>query len=130
MHSRRDIQMSLPPSPPGRFEMKYSVCSSGERPAFASRALELTTGPRFTGSDHSELAKDMAWSLVATGSDPDWHATSSATERSGVRLVMTTGFIETSSLMCARRAGRHPDVGAAGTTRPAGGKQQDAAVCR
>src|SRR6267143_5720762 len=59
-HWRWDIQMSLLPRPPGRFETKYSVCPSGDRPAFASRALELTTGPRFTGSDHSELAKRSA----------------------------------------------------------------------
>src|SRR2546422_6675501 len=79
MHWRRDIQMSLPPSPPGRFEMKYRVCSSEERPAFASTALELTTGPRFTGSDHAELAKDMAWSLGAAGLGSVAQATTRAT---------------------------------------------------
>ena len=44
--------------------------------AFCSLEDELTTGPRFTGSDHSELAKDVAWTLTATGSDSTRQATS------------------------------------------------------
>src|SRR6266576_3813483 len=58
--ARRDTQMSAPPSPPARVDTKYRLSSSGENAAFISLADELMGAPRFTGSDHSELAKDMA----------------------------------------------------------------------
>src|SRR6267143_1123875 len=58
--ARRDTQMSPPPRPPARVETKYRLSSSGERAGFISFADELMGAPRFTGSDHSELAKDMA----------------------------------------------------------------------
>ena len=58
VQARRATQIS---SEPARFDEKYRLSSSGESVAFCSPAAELTTGPRFTGSDHSELAKDMAW---------------------------------------------------------------------
>src|SRR6266581_186478 len=68
-HWRCDIQMSLLPTPPARFETKNKVCPSDERPALASTELEFTTGPRFTGVDHSEPSKRSARSPKAIGSD-------------------------------------------------------------
>src|SRR2546425_7019019 len=53
------------------------VCSSDDRLALASTALELINGPRFTGSDHSELAKRSAWSGDMTWSEFGLQATSS-----------------------------------------------------
>src|SRR6266699_5866436 len=67
--ARRETQMSAPPTPPGRFETKYRLSSSGDSAAFISLAAELIGAPRFTGSDHSELEKDMASSLGAAGWD-------------------------------------------------------------
>ena len=37
--------------------------------AWLSIAVELITGPRFTGADHSELAKNMAWMPYTISSD-------------------------------------------------------------
>src|SRR5207244_2974960 len=67
--ARRETQMSAPPSPPERVETKYRLSSSGDSAAFISLAAELIGAPRFTGSDHSELEKDMASSLGAAGWD-------------------------------------------------------------
>src|SRR5438876_313501 len=77
-HWRRETQMSVPPTPPVRFETKYRACSSGESAAFASLALELTIGPRFTGSDHSEVAKRLAWMPSMCGSESVVQATNNA----------------------------------------------------
>src|SRR4051794_22006448 len=61
MASRRATQMSVPPSPPGRFEAKYSerpfaeidgAASFGHGNVQVSDALTLTTGPRLTARDH------------------------------------------------------------------------------
>src|SRR4026208_1946636 len=60
-HCRRDIQMSCNPKPPTRVDTKNISCASDERLAVAARPLVLITGPRFTGSDHSEPAKRSAW---------------------------------------------------------------------
>src|SRR2546430_1461107 len=68
-HWRCDIQMSRLPRPPARVETKSSVCASDERSAFASTALELISGPRLTGSDHSAVAKRSARSRGATECD-------------------------------------------------------------
>src|SRR6266568_1395924 len=65
-HWRCDIRMSRLPRPPARVETKNSVCASDESPALASSALEWVTGPRLTGSDHSEPAKRSAWSGAVT----------------------------------------------------------------
>src|SRR5438132_1842582 len=86
---RRATQMS---SEPARFDEKYRLSSSGESVAFCSPAAELTTGPRFTGSDHSELAKDMAWSLGAAGSVVGSHA-SSMRETSDPRIAADALFM-------------------------------------
>jgi hypothetical protein len=59
--ARRDTQISAPPNPPARVDTKYRLSSSGDNAAFISFADELTGAPRFTGSDHSELANDIAW---------------------------------------------------------------------
>src|SRR5438067_748864 len=57
--ARRETQMSRPPRPPGRSELKYSVSSSFDKNAFCSLKVELTS-PRFVAPDHSELAKERA----------------------------------------------------------------------
>src|SRR5438045_969117 len=66
--ARRVTQMSSPPSPPGRSEVKYIASSSFDSCAFCSLDAELTTGPRFTGADHSENAlAEMASMLNVMG---------------------------------------------------------------
>ena len=67
------------------------VCSSDDRLALASTALELINGPRFTGSDHSELAKRSAWSGDMTWSEFGLQATSipMTVQAAIVRRVMT-----------------------------------------
>jgi hypothetical protein len=67
--------MSVMPNPPGRVETKYRLSPSGENVAAESKELELTTGPRFTGSDHAEKVSQMGGSDSAL----DW--TSKATSR-------------------------------------------------
>src|SRR6185503_19306796 len=57
-HSRRDIQISVRPSPPARSEVKYRLSSSGENVAFISPAAVLTTLPRFTGVVHSAFVSE------------------------------------------------------------------------
>src|SRR5205823_14426077 len=49
------------PNPPGRSERKYRLSSSFDTVGVWSWHRELTGTSRCTGSDHSELAKDMAW---------------------------------------------------------------------
>src|SRR5437879_12649258 len=49
------------PNPPGRSERKYRLSSSFDMVGVWSWHRELTGASRCTGSDHSELAKDMAW---------------------------------------------------------------------
>src|SRR5205809_6972798 len=91
-HSRQarwETQMS---GSPLRSDWKYRLSSSGESVAWASAAPVLIAA-RFTGVDHSELAKDMASSLIATGADSDSHATRSVKETSDTSLAMDTGFM-------------------------------------
>src|SRR5207247_9466899 len=78
-HSRQarwETQMSASPV---RSDWKYRLSSSGERLACASAAPVLIAA-RFTGSDHSEPAKDIASSLMPTEADPDSHATRRVTD--------------------------------------------------
>src|SRR5437773_10945275 len=49
------------PNPPGRSERKYRLSSSLDMVGVWSWHRELTGASRCIGSDHSELAKDMAW---------------------------------------------------------------------
>src|SRR5206468_11253453 len=49
------------PSPPGRSERKYRLSSSLDMVGDWTWHRELTGASRCTGSDHSELANDMAW---------------------------------------------------------------------
>src|SRR2546426_3108023 len=70
-HWRRETQMSFAPIPPGRVETKYRACWFGDSPAFMSKALEFTTGPRFTGSDHSENSSALD---MNAGLSPNQHA--------------------------------------------------------
>src|SRR5207253_147015 len=84
------------PNPPGRSERKYRLSSSFDMVGVWSWHRELTGASRCTGSDHSELAKDMAWSFTPTGADCDSHATSSSA--SGTReatrdaVIMSVSF--------------------------------------
>src|SRR5437016_13261002 len=77
--------------------MKYSASSSLLSVGVCSWHGELTGASRCTGSDHSELAKDMAWSFTPTGADCDSHATSSSA--SGTReatrdaVIMSVSFL-------------------------------------
>src|SRR5688500_8464488 len=57
--ARLVIQMSVRPNPSGRFEAKYIVSSSAVSVALLSFAGELTTGPRFTGADHSASVDEL-----------------------------------------------------------------------
>src|SRR2546426_7182711 len=67
--SRCETQMSLFPTPPTRLDAKKRLRPSLEMAAWLSIAVELITGPRFTGADHSELAKNMAWMPYTISSD-------------------------------------------------------------
>src|SRR6266700_2410839 len=100
----------------------------GESVAPNSSPVELTGAPTFAGSDHSELAKDMAWSLGAAGPDSEAHATSNATDSSASAVVASTDLMVTSWLMPARRAGGHVEVVAAGAPRPIGREDQRAPI--
>src|SRR5215211_290370 len=53
--ARCETQMSAPPNPPGRLELKYRLRQSLESagPAVLNPGV-LTGGPRLTGGDHSE----------------------------------------------------------------------------
>src|SRR5439155_8431859 len=103
---RCDIQISRLPRPPVRVETKKSVCASDERPALASTELEFTTGPRFTGSDHSELAKRSACSTKAIGSDSARHASSKRSGAKGMQrrcaVVIGTSLIREAVLLYRR----------------------------
>src|ERR687892_790761 len=68
-HARWDTQRSFPPAPPGRFDVKYRLSSSGDRVGCDSSAPVLIGSPTFTGLDHPDLAKACAWIRKATGSD-------------------------------------------------------------
>src|SRR6266550_1598483 len=84
--ARRVTQMSLAPTPPARTDAKYRLSPSCERDGWMSFTVELTTGPRFTGVDHSEFAKEDAEkpegdrsdaeSSEGSRSDTDLHASS------------------------------------------------------
>src|SRR6266511_4023254 len=52
--ARRETQMSFPPKPPGRFELKYRLRLSLESAGPASMNPVLTVGPILTEGDHSE----------------------------------------------------------------------------
>src|SRR6266568_5776868 len=101
--------MSLPPRAPCksvRSEWKYRLSPSGEKVAWDSSPAELIGTPRFTGSDHSAWAKDMASSLGAAGPDSEAHATSNATDSSASAVAANTDLMVTSWLMPAWRARR------------------------
>src|SRR5438309_6098629 len=100
---------------------------SGESVAPNSSPVELTGAPRFTGSDHSEFAKDMAWSLGAAGPDSEAHATGNATDSSASAMAASTDLMVTSSLVPAWRTGGHPEIVAA-QTWPVGCEDQGAPV--
>src|SRR6266550_1388170 len=72
--ARCDTKMSV--APPPLLLAKKSKWPSRDRLGAKSTPALLIGGPRFTGSDHSELAKDMAWTLTATGSDSTRQAAS------------------------------------------------------
>src|SRR5437762_1873574 len=78
MHPVVDTRL---PKPPGRSERKYRLSSSFDMVGVWSWHRELTGASRGTGSDHSELAKDIAWSPTTDTSD------SGAQARTGVRGV-------------------------------------------
>src|SRR6266576_1279485 len=50
LHARWDTQMSLPPTPPGRSDVKKRLSSSFDRSGCASVLVALTAA-RFTGAD-------------------------------------------------------------------------------
>src|SRR5262249_55057948 len=52
--ARWDTQISWPPKPPWRSELKYRLSPSFVTAGPRSMLGELTTAPRFTGSDHDE----------------------------------------------------------------------------
>src|SRR3989442_11805148 len=84
---RWDTQMSVSPSPPARSEVKYRLSPSGDSVGLFSLDAVLIAGPRFAGSDHSELAKDIAWSPGATRCDSESHASSSGKQTSDASLA-------------------------------------------
>src|SRR6266513_3009859 len=104
MHPVADTRF---PKPPGRSERKYRLSSSLDMVGVWSWHRELTGARRGTGSDHSELAKDMACSLGAAGPDSEAHATSNATDSSASAVAASTDLMVTSWLVPARRAGGH-----------------------
>src|SRR6266699_5425997 len=101
---------------------------SGESVAPNSSPVELTGAPRGTGSDHSDVAKDMASSLGPAGPDSEAHATSNATDSSASAVAASTDLMVTSWLMPARRAGGHVEVVAAGAPQPIGREDQRAPI--
>src|SRR6267378_4857290 len=90
---RWDTQMSVSPSPPARSEVKYRLSPSGDSVGLFSLDAVLIAGPRFAGSDHSELAKDMVWSLIATGSCSDPQATITASDTGCTSLAIDAVLI-------------------------------------
>src|SRR6266550_4034009 len=115
------------PNPPGRSERKYMLSSSLDIVGVWSWHRELTGAGRGTGSDHSELAKDMACSLGAAGPDSEAHATSNATDSSASAVAASTDLMVTSRLMPAWRAGGHVEIVAA-QTWPVGCEDQRASI--
>src|SRR5687768_15421308 len=51
---RCETQMSNPPAPPGRVELKYKLSSFFESVGAISGEGELIVAPRLTGADHFE----------------------------------------------------------------------------
>src|SRR5438552_1940715 len=51
--SRREIQRSSRPSPPGRSDVKYTVSPSAVRIAYISLYWVLSGGPTLIGGDHA-----------------------------------------------------------------------------
>src|SRR4029077_12317166 len=105
--------------------------------AFISLAPELTGAPRFTGSDHSELAEDIATILGAAGRDSVWHPITPAVTKSAAILPIDrmdmrppryaimaaaggTRSASTPSLCAARRGSSVPPGAAPGPARPPG----------
>src|SRR5256885_2142071 len=65
---RVDIQMSIPPSPPGRlFVVKSRVRPSRDRAGSSSPAEELSGAPRLTGGDQGSFT---LWRVAAHRSAP------------------------------------------------------------
>ena len=60
--ARWETQMSPPPNPPGRLEEMYRLSPFREIAGNRSSNAELTSGPRLTGSDHSENLPS-AWAV-------------------------------------------------------------------
>src|SRR5947208_8736398 len=52
MQARCETQMSTPPNPPNRSELRYRLSPSLEIAGCCSFAAVLITGPRLTGADH------------------------------------------------------------------------------
>src|SRR2546426_10609785 len=88
------------PNPPGRSERKYRLSSSFDMVGVWSWHRELTGASRCTGSDHSELAKDMAWiprtrsSLVSVLQAASQARGISGKSRRASALVMGTSLSE------------------------------------
>src|SRR6266550_3378620 len=82
------------PKPPGRSERKYRLSSSFDRVGVWSWNREFTGARRGTGSDHSELAKDMGWSPTTGASDSAVQARSGANVRGGISLPVGGAVIE------------------------------------
>src|SRR2546425_12738833 len=101
------------PNPPGRSERKYRLSSSLDMVGVWSWHRELTGASRCTGSDHSELAKDMAWTLGATGSESDRQPRSRARLNRGVSPQAAVAFTCSPSLGSSYRddptPGRYSD---------------------
>src|SRR6266480_1721846 len=81
MHPVADTRF---PKPPGRSERKYRLSSSLDMVGVWSWHRELTGARRGTGSDHSELAKDMGWRPTTGASDSAVQARSRANVRGGI----------------------------------------------
>src|SRR6266516_7873740 len=82
------------PNPPGRSERKYRLSSSFDMVGVWSWHRELTGASRCTGSDHSELAKDMGWSPTRGASESAVQARSRANVRGGMSLPVDGAVIE------------------------------------
>src|SRR5687767_1198257 len=91
--ARLVTQMSTRPNPPGRSEAKYIVSSSDESVGLLSANGELISDPRFTGADHSELAKELKLGARIGPLGCVSHANNAITATSGVRCCMENVFM-------------------------------------
>src|SRR2546422_8180773 len=74
--ARCATQMSAPPKPPARFDVKKRLRSSGDNAQLFSVAAVLIDAPTFTGGDHSELPKKNTEKHEGSGSESLSHASS------------------------------------------------------